>query len=104
MFSKKSKSKVKQQRQTFPLTSAQIVEDIDTVINSEENRNKLFTCLDDKVPPENSCAGIEEFLKGTQKLEEIQVMLKKQIEKLQVLSEDLLAGIDEIEGKIEACQ
>lgn len=103
MFSKKPKSKLKQ-RQIFPLTSSQIVEDIDTVVNSEENRNKLFVCLDDKVPPENSCAGIEEFLKGTQKLEEIQAMLKKQVEKLQVLSEELLAGVDEIEGRIEACQ
>lgn len=51
------------------------MEDIETISVNEEQRNKLFFCLEEKPPFENRFVKLEEFLKGTTNLENVTEIL-----------------------------
>lgn len=79
------------QRLEFTLTSNQIFEDIENIKNDENQKNKLYLCLDDKIPVvEKRFANIQEFLKGSDNLENTVDTLEHLGTKLKDLQEDIL--------------
>ncbi|KAK4879021.1 hypothetical protein RN001_007167 [Aquatica leii] len=94
MFSKPLK------RKKFSLSHQQIVDDLAALNNDPEQRNKLYMCVDDKVPENNKFKEMDNFVKDSQTFEELSETLKRQVSSLQSLSEDILKGIDGIKERL----
>lgn len=89
------RSSVVPQRAKFSMNKQQIIDDIEAIYRDDNQRAKLYLCLDEKPPKDNQFERIEEFLKGTQDLEKSSNMLihlKSEMETLQ----------NEISSKISA--
>ncbi|RZC38374.1 hypothetical protein BDFB_003168 [Asbolus verrucosus] len=91
------------ERNKFCLTKEQIIEDIEAICHTEDQRNKLYYCIDEKPPQEHKFEKIEEFLKGTQDLERnsnILLGLKNEIENLQRQTAEWVTSLKEATGNI----
>ncbi|KRT80069.1 hypothetical protein AMK59_6489 [Oryctes borbonicus] len=79
------------QRKEFSFTTNQIFEDIESIKNDVNQRNKLYLCLDDKIPVvEKQFVNIQEFLKGSDDLENTAETLQHLVEQLESLKKDVL--------------
>lgn len=88
MFSRKSKVP---QRQEFCLTSEEIMEDINSVAHDECERQKLYLCIDEKLPKQDAkFTQLNDFLEGTNNLEHVVENLKELSDSLKGLSDQLL--------------
>ncbi|KAK5645766.1 hypothetical protein RI129_004230 [Pyrocoelia pectoralis] len=85
----------------FPLTVDQMKEDIAIISNNIEQRNKLFICIDDKIPVDNKYGKMDAFFKGTESLHEIPISLTREIKKLEEQSEVIKVNTDIIKRKIQ---
>ncbi|KAK9732230.1 hypothetical protein QE152_g13008 [Popillia japonica] len=79
------------QRKEFNFTTEKIFEDIEIIKQDVNQKNKLYLCLDDKLPTvEKQFLNIQEFLKGSDKLEDTAETLQELIAKLENLKHDIL--------------
>lgn len=79
------------QRKEFSLTSEQFIEDINNVAIDEEQRCKLYQCIDDKLPKKNSKFNeLDRFLEGHNSLEELSDNLKTLCDEIKLLEKELL--------------
>lgn len=89
------------QRKEFNFTANQIFEDIESIKNDEKQRNKLYLCLDDKVPAvEKQFVDIQEFLKGSDTLENTAESLQQLANELEKLRKDILKHKEAIQDLV----
>lgn len=86
------------------ITAQEIMDDIEIISANEEYRNKLYICINEKPPQqEQKFARIEDYLKGTQDLEEVSNTLQELSEKACMLQEELTEKVEEIKKDIDEC-
>lgn len=92
------------QRPKVSFTPQEIIDDIEIIVANEEYRNKLYICINEKPPQqEYKFTKIEEYLKGTQDLEEVSNTLQELSEKACMLQEELSESVEGIKKVIEEC-
>lgn len=92
------------QRPKVTFTTQEIIDDIEVISANEEYRNKLHICMNEKPPQqEHKFAQIEEFLKGTQDLEEVSNTLQELSEKACMLQEELAESVEGIKRVVDEC-
>lgn len=90
------------QRPKLAFTAQEIMDDIDIVSCNEEYRNKLYVCINEKPPQqEKKFAKIEEYLKGTQDLEEGYSSLQELSKEVCMLQEELASSVEKIQHEID---
>lgn len=90
------------QRKPFNLPKEDIMEDIEVLRQCEEQRNKLFWCLDEKPSQEHTFSRLEEFLKGTNNLEDISSTLTNLLKEVDQLKEEISQNTEEIKNKVNS--
>lgn len=89
------------QRPQLSFNPQEIIDDIDLISSSEEYRNKLYISINEKPPrQEQRFLKIQEFLQGTQDLEEVSVNLQELSEKACLLQAELSEGTEKIKSEI----
>lgn len=78
-------------RSIVHLTTDQIIEDVERVCLDEEQRSKLYSCLDNKPPQDQSFSKVNTFLKVADSLSDE----KKHLETLANEVEELIGEINE---------
>ncbi|EFA03007.1 hypothetical protein TcasGA2_TC010430 [Tribolium castaneum] len=81
------------QRNKFSMTRQQVIDDIEAVYRVEDQRSKLYWCLDERPPRETKFERIEEFLKGTQDLEKSSNILNNLKHEMEALQKDIASQI-----------
>lgn len=85
-------------------TTQEIMEDIEVISANEDYRNKLYVCINEKPPqPEHKFAKIEEYLKGSQDLDELSNTLHELSEIVSKLQEELADDVQSIKKGIDQC-
>lgn len=97
MFKKSASS-----RQKICFSPKQIIDDLERIQNNEE-RYKLYYCLDEKPPQENKLTNIREFLNGSHHLQETVYDLEKLVKELDDSSTELNSQIGVLSNKINKC-
>lgn len=87
------------QRKPFCLTKDEIMEDIERIHTNEDQRNKLYYCLDEKPTYDKRFKNLDEFLKGEVDLESISDDLQIMIEDLERLKEEIRDKVHNIKMK-----
>lgn len=87
-------------RKGFQLSSEQISQDIEAVCLEEEQRNKLYSCLDTKPPSEHKFSKVEEFLKGTDNLEDSKQKLEDLVEEVEHIVREIDEKLQNITSKV----
>ncbi|XP_017775440.1 PREDICTED: uncharacterized protein LOC108561855 [Nicrophorus vespilloides] len=78
------------QRKQFNLKPDELLEDINKVSGDEDQRNKLYICIEDKIPPqENKFTKIEDFLHRSDRLENLSETLIELSDELGALEKQL---------------
>lgn len=93
------KRNTNQQRKPFCLLKDEIIEDIERIHTNEDQRNKLYYCLDEKPPHDNHLKKLEEFLKGNVDLESISDHLLTLTQNLERLTQEICEQVDQIKTK-----
>ncbi|XP_044267963.1 uncharacterized protein LOC123013496 [Tribolium madens] len=91
-----SRSSTVPQRNKFSMTRQQLIDDIEAIYRDQEQRSKLYLCLDEKPPRETKFEKIEEFLKGTQDLEKSSNILNSLKREMEDLQKDIASQISTI--------
>lgn len=87
------------QRKPFCLSKDEIMEDIERIHGNEDQRNKLYYCLDEKPPHDNRLKKLEEFLKGNVDLEGVSGNLQTLTDDLERLGQEINQQVIEIKTK-----
>lgn len=95
------KKNVIPQRKPFCLQKEQIMEDIERIHTNEDQRNKLYYCLDEKPPYDKRFKNLEEFLKGNVDLESVSDNLQTLTEELEILRKGVQEQVYNIKTKSE---
>lgn len=83
------------------LTSQEIIEDIDVISCNEDHRHRLYICINEKPPPqEHRFSKVEEYLRGTQDLEDVSGTLQELSEKVCMLQEELSESVEKIKSEV----
>lgn len=77
------------ERKPFSLNVEKIIEDIESIKHSEEERNKLYYCLDEKPPQENKFTKLEDFMRGSNDLESVSENLEDLVDEVSKLTKDV---------------
>ncbi|KAF5303028.1 hypothetical protein FQR65_LT08357 [Abscondita terminalis] len=78
---------------SISLTHEQIVEDLAALNNNPEHRNKLYLCIDDKIPENRAFTEMDNILKDSEKLKEVVETLKDRLTSLHSLSHHMIADM-----------
>lgn len=85
-------------------TTQEIMDDIEVISVSEDYRNKLYICINEKPPQqEQKFYKIEEYLKGTQDLEEASNTLQELSEEVCMLQEKIAQDVEAIKKNVDQC-
>ncbi|CAH0558295.1 unnamed protein product [Brassicogethes aeneus] len=95
MFSKSSIP----QRKAFSMTKEKFIEDINALSTSEEERNKLYYCLDEKPPQEAKFGKLEDFLRGSNDLEVVSEDLETLLKEVNKLSKEVKGTLQSIKDE-----
>ncbi|KAJ8934650.1 hypothetical protein NQ314_013249 [Rhamnusium bicolor] len=87
------------QRKPCSFSKEQIIEDIKTISENEDERNKLFLCLEEKPPQDHKFSKLEEFLKGTNNLEDISETLADLVHDVDELKKQIKESIEDLKTK-----
>ncbi|XP_018561578.1 uncharacterized protein LOC108903771 [Anoplophora glabripennis] len=87
------------QRKPLSIPREDLIEDIGILRQCEDQQNKLFWCLDEKPPQENKFSQLEQFLKGTNNLEDISNTLTNLLEEINHLKEEIGKNINDVKNK-----
>ncbi|CAH1991830.1 unnamed protein product [Acanthoscelides obtectus] len=98
------KRQVSPEKPAFSIKKEDILEDIESIKGDEEQRKKLFYCIDENPPLEQKFSGIEDILAGTNSLDNTSKHITALIQDLQSLSEDLQEGVAKIRKQISGLQ
>ncbi|KAF7273107.1 hypothetical protein GWI33_014166 [Rhynchophorus ferrugineus] len=86
------------------LSSDQIIEDLKVICLDDEQRNKLYLCLDNKLPQEPWLSKADDFLKISDNLDGVKDHLKNLVGEVEGLIEDINVKIEDIKTKAKQCQ
>lgn len=89
------RSNIIREKKSISLSKDQVMEDINKIQTNEDQRNKLYLCLDEKPPHDKRFKNLEEFLKGNVDLESVS-------NNLQTLTQDLETLTQEIQDQLES--
>ncbi|KAL1491018.1 hypothetical protein ABEB36_011677 [Hypothenemus hampei] len=92
------------QSKSCVLTAEQIAKDVKAVSSNEVHRNKLYQCLNMEPPQNNQLLKIEDFLKGTDNLEDIKGQLESLIDQVEGFVQRIGEDIENIEKKASECK
>lgn len=90
------------QRTPFSLCKDDLIEDIRIITQCEDQQNKLFWCLDEKPPQEHKFSQLEQFLKGTNNLEDISNTLTNLLEEVNHLKGEISQNINDVKKKADS--
>lgn len=90
------------QKKPFPLTPDDIAEDIEAICLDEEQRNKLYLCLDNKPPHDDQFSKVEDFLKGTDNLEDVKQKLDSLIRDVDSLIKNINIKVGDIQKFVDS--
>lgn len=93
------KKNVVPQRKPFSITKEELMEDIERIHSNEDQRNKLYYCLDEKPPYDKRIKNIEDFLKGEVDLESASDNLRTVTAELDKLKEEIREKVSNIKVK-----
>lgn len=85
------------QSKPLNLSIEEIIEDIEAVYLDEQQRNKLYVCLDHVPPHNDQLAKVEGFMNSTDNLEDIK-------KKLDLLIRDVEGLVNEVNKKVASIQ
>lgn len=93
------KKKTVPDKKPFSLRKDEIMADIERIYTNEDQRNKLYYCLDDKPPHDDRFKKLDEFLKGNVDLESVSDNLESLTEELEKLSREIREQLEQIRTK-----
>lgn len=88
------------ERHAFQLDIEEITADIASICFNEEERNKLYSCLDNQPPRNDHCAKLEDFVKQTDDLEGLNQKLNTLMNETHKLILEISSKVDEIQTSI----
>lgn len=89
------------QRKKFSMTKNQIMDDIERIHTNEDQRNKLYYCIDEKPPHDNRLKKLEEFLTGEVSLQSVAKDLENMTTDLETLSQEIHQQVENLKTKSE---